>query len=294
MVLVRNNIDNWPSRITVIEDVPLFFIEYIASMLKDSNEFPYTIYCPADSLGKISTTPKLFSLSADKLLYLERLDNKTVVKCFDLNEICVIEYGQILLYSWLKIVDSKDAILIEFNSVADRLFAPILKKIRCHINNIEPIEIDIKINDNFSFLTDLNYKFMVNGSYNIPSNIHIEKVIFQPSIFKQVYKIFKKRITEDLLIVTTDKELIIFSDEGTEKVKNTGRYGYTAHFYQLANLNEISFERDYDDEILYVSFKAASKLLYRCRFAYDQAPQLSELKRLLKQKHPHILATSNF
>lgn len=217
---MASHIDSWPMIIKSRDEIPEIFKEnllpYLLENFLDINQVPYIIYAPSDRVGRRISNLKLLCLLDNAIIMLEKLNDKVRTIRYYFNDIVYIEEGQMLLYSWIRIKGiSENALIssiVEFNTVVEKIFQPIIEKLRRTINNIEIKQSKEELIE-FQFLKKLNYKFMNYGSDSIMDGENIVDIVYQEDIYTKFLKFFKKSISPAHLSILTDKELIIIKDD---------------------------------------------------------------------------------
>lgn len=136
---MKSDMDSWARLIKTYDMMPDDFKGFLNDNISTYDPFPYVIYAPADRWGARKTNPKLLCLCDNKLFIFEKTKTDMISHCFLFEDIIDIEKGSVLLYSWIKITGKPNGILlspiIEFNTVVDYLFKPIIEILRKKIPN---------------------------------------------------------------------------------------------------------------------------------------------------------------
>jgi hypothetical protein len=117
----------WPRRIERPEDVPPAFEEQFADSADESAE---VVYVPAP--GSLSSAQKehLVVWSDESLAIHTAQGDRRSVLGSALGEIEQLEWGSVLLHSWMTIWAGGGSVTIHFNSVREDLFRPLVTTIR--------------------------------------------------------------------------------------------------------------------------------------------------------------------
>lgn len=99
----------------------------------------------------------------DKVIFFERLKNKVEDVLYPIQNISYIENGSILLYSWIKgsgVIDGETkSFIVEYNTVVDNIFKPIIERVRVALSDIEMSFVKEELHD-FYCLSTINFKFI--------------------------------------------------------------------------------------------------------------------------------------
>ncbi|EMT38231.1 hypothetical protein V7D15_03805 [Thermoanaerobacter thermohydrosulfuricus] len=222
-----SDINSWARTIKDYSEIPEMFKSYYDKNFKDSTRFLNAVYAPADSWGRRKTNDKLMFLYENNVVFLEKMKNNINAVSYPIENINYIENGSILLYSWLKINGNIEgetrSFVLEYNTVVENIFKPIIEKLRILLCDIETYDKEKEIDD-FDCLRDINYKFM---NYAKKAVLNGEKVIdflYQADIKVPYFKFFKKLKSTSHMIIFTNKELIILEEENVKSTKDA-KYG---------------------------------------------------------------------
>jgi hypothetical protein len=269
-------VDTWPRRIESGEQVPDSFREKFNEILNNISDFPYTIFAPPDRWGRKRTTPKLLSLVQGQLFILEKHKKGISVTRFNLEGIAYLERGKSLLYSWLNVHSRSQqpgSSLVEFNTVTENLFLPIVNRIREMIGEGTEISSGDKHAQNtgfttnpegrskaeqakFDYLSHLNYKFMNFGKDSLLSEGKVIQIIYQPEVRIRRSLFFQKYITPAHIEILTDKELIIIKEDGRNKGRLT--YGGIWNYIPLAQISILTVTHNEKDQCSELALKLLS------------------------------------
>jgi hypothetical protein len=240
--------DSWAKLISSRQEFPEEFAEVFASFLTGLSNFPYTVYAPPYKWGlSKKTNAKLVSIFDNKIIFFEKIKNVIITKEYDFKNINYIERGQLLLYSWIKIVGAINGniitAVIEFNLVVEHLFEHIIKTLRVSINNIiytKNDEISTAERQKFDYLAKINFKYM---SYSIASILPGEKVYsiaYQPLVSKKYFNIFSKIKIFPHILILTETEFIIIQDEKSQ----LSNYGGIRDYLPLRRIINLKSDLD--------------------------------------------------
>ncbi len=245
-----SNMDTWARRISAYENIPEKFKNNFPEY---TGLFPYTVYSPSDIISNVKINERLSCLLDDRLHVLENNHGKIIEKHYLLEDINIIEHGQILLYSWIKVRGIFGEIIIfsvvEFNTVVEELFLQIINTLRKKISAINsPKETGIEA-DKFNFLAKTDYKFMNFGKDCIMPGQHIIRMIYQPAILKKMFGLFSKDVALACLLILTDDVLIKIREQEVPKGMKA-KYGIESIFISLGKIQKMLVEENEKNNFL--------------------------------------------
>jgi hypothetical protein len=224
---------SWARLVRSAEELPQAYRPFIEA-LPSERAFPYTVITPTFAGFLRRETEKLVCSVGDHLYVAEKVKGELVTTCFAFADIHFLEAGAVLLNDWLQIrgraSDGAMAVIrLKFNAVTERLFTPLVEKIRGVANYPSGIdrEAELKKLDNADLLS---YKFKNYARRSILPGAHINAVVSQPEIRKTVVKVlgraFQRTIAMSHVLIVTDRELIIvYDDPDSPKWRDNTRYG---------------------------------------------------------------------
>jgi hypothetical protein len=241
----------WAKLIESYMTVPDVYKDFFEPFQADPRRFPYTVLTPSYEDHQHPTTGKLITILGPEIFILEDIGDAFMQLCYPISEISYVEQGTKLLYSWLKIYgmtghDGLKTTTLNFNSVTDYLFEPILKCIRPNPISTNDTNLSPEI-EKFAHLAQVNYKFM---NYARRSLLGGEKVIhtfLQPEIRKVklafLGKSFYRIISATHITILTDQELIVIQEEAN--CSDQTRYGGIWDYIPLNKIASLTYsEKD--------------------------------------------------
>jgi len=222
-----SDMDSWARPVRDYKDIPEIFRSYYDKNLGKSVGFLNAVYAPADSWGKRKTNEKLLILFETDIVFLENVKNNITSVFYPIQNINYIENGSILLYSWIKINgevngETKSS-LVEYNTVVESIFKPIINKLRILLCDIDISEISEETCV-FDCLIDIDYKFMNYAKNAILNGEKVIDFIYQREIKVPYLKLFTRIKSTSHMAILTNKELIILKEENAKSTKDA-RYG---------------------------------------------------------------------
>jgi len=263
---------SFSKRIESIDTVPEAFMDFFKPILAGGHRFPYTILTPSQHGYIHRSTEKLVCVVDSDIFILERMGDSFGELCFPVSEIIYVGVRNVLLDSSIKItgVTSKSepaTSIVQFNSVTDYLFTPILKKIRKAdaSSNVNTLRAEM---EKFDKWQKSNFKFMNLARNSLLGGERVIHSILQPEIRTNGIKVFGityyKTISPAHAGILTDRELIMIREE----VRHVGedRYGGIWDYIPLNKITDLSV-REVDDDMLslliQLNFEVHLVFLYR-------------------------------
>ena len=240
---------SWARIIESYEDVPeqfrLDFPDY-------SGEFPYTVLVPEDKLslwGK--RNGRMLILLDERLVMLETVKKRIYSVTCPFREILRLEYGKILLHSWLTLETPDNSLHVTFNSTNSQCFEPIIERIRQ--GEHDAVETDDIQKQNgvyqkqlaaFLPLMRANYKYMNYGQQSIRSGDSVLKIVYQPERCLRTVRFLKKvlfrQYASNHLSILTERELILIGESRRRKSSKKNLYGAVFRYIPLQHISSIS------------------------------------------------------
>ncbi len=236
----------WPQIIRIKDAIPEEFKSTLnTTTLCDSPVFPYMIYIPdyhwemSDrGFQFVNSKSILVVLDEDKIHIFEKSESKIISTTLRSNDICYIERGCILLFSWIRICGNNEgsSASMEFITTAERIFDPIIEKLRSHYDN--PIDLSTGVKPKpFDHQKDISIK-MWSYAYDVKKSFlpgqDIIDTVYQSRIYKLNIKKISNLISYSHFIILTNKELILITEEE--------EYGAFWKYIPLNKIENISFK----------------------------------------------------
>lgn len=239
--------DSWARSLHSVEDLPQPFLETFSSLFSDG-PFPYVIYAPPDRWGIKSTPAKLLCLGDNKLVIFEQTGSSISSQSFKYQEITLIEKGTSLLYSWLKIQGiiggQSTSALIEYNTVVNDLFVPVVNNLRTVTHVPSPThKVEKTATDPFRKLRLQNLKFTNLAQESLLPGEDPVFWIFQQTIRGKVLFFFPSLISAAHMHILTDHELILIREEYNKSSKK-GNYGAIWTYIPLPKISALEITAD--------------------------------------------------
>ena len=236
----------------------MLYKRFFEPFLATGRGFPNTVLAPSYEGFIHRTTEKLVCLLDDEIYVLLRNGNTFETQCYPLEEISYVEVRTILLDSRIKIssVNRQGDLVsttIQFNTVTDYLFRPILEKIRlAAVDTQETIQSSER--DKFNQWIRLNYKFMNYAKRSILGGERVIHAILQPRIRVRVLtvlgKTYHRTLSPTHVSILTDRELILIREEARQSGED--RYGGIWDYIPLRKIVGLTM-REKDGNLMVLS-----------------------------------------
>lgn len=250
---MKDTTDYWPRLILDEKDIPESFRDFFTKIYTPQTPFPYTVFILPERYYHRKANPKLICLFNDRICIAEKVNKQINSVCFNIFQISYLEIGVLLLYSWLKIhgmVNGQStSVTVEFNTVVQDLFKPIIEKTRLLIHHIE-LSNDYRIQlqteqQKFDFLNRKDYKYMNYGKDSLMPGCKVNQILFQPDIQVKYMRYFTKTLSLVHQSILTDKELIIIKDDSSDmKMDKRKRYGGISRYIPLQKIKKTELISD--------------------------------------------------
>lgn len=276
----------WPRKIENLEDIPQAFKPYFEKYL--GGDFPYVVFDPAERAFTTRVHAKVICALSDEIRIYEKEKTQVKETCIKVEEINYIEFGTILLYSWITVnfSGSKTGLKLVFNSTAEPLYKPVLSRLR----SMCPEENDAEANpkteeerDKFDFLIKQNHKFMNFGRKSIEPGEEIRRILYQPEIKVPYLKLFGKTFYKSLLkaslVVLTGTELILIREPEDTRTDIAGVKWYLP--LRMVKRMNAGNSADLKKCLLEIVFHDESRLTVELGYSkYEEAKTITESLRL--------------
>lgn len=278
---------SWANRIKSYDEVPDIYKFTFQPLLEVKRDFPYTVLTPTfENRLHSRTTEKLIYALDLEIYVLERVADTVKVYCFPVENISCVEVRIVLLISQITITGiTKDrlpaSITIQFNTVTEALFTPILEKIRRKGSPEGDGGIDSEI-EKFTYLRDVNYKFMNYARRSYMGGERILQVILQPRIQERVFQFFGRTfyrvISPAHLSILTDQEFILIRE--LENRRSFFDYGKAWIYIQLKKIISLSLDEG-DGECSTLSIELPEGVYIKSLFQPSARQEVGQLLALI-------------
>lgn len=279
----------WARRLTAYEEVPPGFQKVFPEPA--ASQFPYTLLLPEEQLSLFhKRNARLLCLYEDRIELFEAVRGNAVSASYPLDTIISLEYGRILLKSWLKLYTTSQPVTINFNSVTENLFQPIIDAIRPVVPSEESRQ---ALNNRqqalskLEFLRKANLKYLNMGLQSLLPDSKILGHVYQPDIHLTTLNLFNKPVFSKFLTchltLLTDKELIVIKESKRTKGKKEGLYGVIFTFIPHRHISRMTFENISGKTDCALNITRSDNTGLRTEYSTESAVNLAEFKEICTQ-----------
>ncbi len=218
---------SWAVKIDVKEKIPAVFQKTMEQVLKECTDIPYMIYAPRNEKKGKPAQDTLLAMSGKVVWILLDEDEEATVFRFPMDEIQVIQVGNVLLQSWIKVCghtsNGNDCVTVYFDTVVEELFVPLVETVRSHMIGIDS-ESGTTETEELNYLKEMSLKFY---NYAVQSVLPGQKVccsVFQPGVLGMASSSSSDHDTTPSLLVLTDEELTVIQETKQEKGESVRKY----------------------------------------------------------------------
>jgi hypothetical protein len=271
---------SWARRIESFADAPGMFHNALRELGATDDAFPYTVLTPTYEGFLRRLSPKLILTRDDNIYILEIVHKQITRTCFPIPGSIDLELGSILLKSWITLRGLTDANVLgattlEFNSVTERLFVPLLNQIR---QADESKQAKTRRTD-FDDVPDITLKFLNYANRSLLPGDHPAAKVWQPEMRTPRFSILGKTwyrtdATSHIAILTPREFILIREDEQEHAVSGT-RYGGVWQYVPLRNLVALTFKEQPD--ALCLTMHLPQNIRVESRFELNKKRDLANL-----------------
>ena len=235
---------SWARRVDAYAEVPVVFQGFFDALAQPPVPFPYTVLTPSYAGFLVRTNEKLLCDLASELCIIERIGDSFTVTKYPVETINYIEFGTVLLKSWLT-VSGRTAQgelasnTTKFNTVTDYLFTPFVGKIRATDGEGETEDLATE-RAKFNHLGKTHFKFMNVAKRNILPGEHVLQSLMQPIIRSEIVRLFGHALSRTLapahMAILTERELIMIRDEDQDFWSGETTHGSIKTYIPLARI----------------------------------------------------------
>lgn len=279
----------WAREIKAQEEVPE---QFQAAFPQFEESFPYTIFIPEDKASKFQQrNPQLIIVFDDHFMHVEQLDNEIVARTSQFSDVFAIDYGVVLLKSWLNIETKAGTFTIRFNTTNDHLFIPIIETIRQQLGQssrqgspYDETEIENQDLSKFDFLDKINFKFMNYGRRCVQNGGSVVAVAYQHEQTLQDIQLFHKtlfrRYKTDFLITLTEEELILIKEDEPIRTNFSPAHGGVFTYIPRHLIEDITFILQPEDSTCLMEITLPNEIKLTCELGKENEA-LPSLQTLL-------------
>lgn len=290
MTGARQTMMSWARVVETLDQVPVLYRESFEKLVNPTGDFPYTVFAPAQSNSRGTTSIEKLILDTDDTLYvLEKAGAKVSTIGFHYDDLYSFQAGNILLYSWFSVVgkttDGKEATTsVQYNESTLRVFEPFFKKMRPLPEDPAPgAETEA---EKLDYLESENFKF---SNFARKSLIRGEKIIqslYQPPKLSQIDKLFGRSFFRSVFLahfdILTDKEVILIGEAEWAAQNAGGRYGGVQRYLPLSKIQSVSLDVS-PDGLLRLTFQVSAGFNVERLFEKRLKVEVESLKKAVDE-----------
>ncbi|HUX11593.1 MAG TPA: hypothetical protein VMW87_01120 [Spirochaetia bacterium] len=235
----------WPKQVSCPEDVPGSFAEELHG--EDLSSLR-VLYAPqaASPFGPQKEHLLLFRGNELTVHTASRRERSTFVT--RLGEVHRLEWGRVLLRSWLAIFAGTSKAMVTFNTVREDLFVPVAAAIRGGSFGDDADEAGSDLTTErakLDYLASSGYKFMNYGRRSLMRDERILSTLYQETFPLHTIRFGGFRLLTQFatpcLLLLTDRELILIREEQEFTWSRRQNYGCVQTFIPVPLLEESQF-----------------------------------------------------
>ena len=280
----------WARQLPSYEEIPPGFQAVFSKPA--ASQFPYTILLPKEQLSLFhKQNARLLCLYEDRLEIFEAVRDRSLSASYPLNAGISLEYGKILLNSWLKLHTASQSITINFNSVTENLFKPVIDAIRPAITAEDSRHVlnnRQHVLSKLEFLRTINLKYFNMGIRSLMPGSKLLGFVYQPDILLTTLNFFNKPVFSKYLTchlsLLTENELILIKESKRTKGKKEALYGVIFTFIPYQQIARCSFENTSGTTDCAMRITCSDNRLLRSEFSRDSAISLENFKVVLRRR----------
>ena len=245
----RQSMRSWAIAVESYDDLPQVYRSFFAPSPSSDGPFPYAVLTPRYEGFLRREQEKLVFCPDSSLYVLQARGNQVLPTVFPLGELHYLEVGSFLLKSWIDLRGRSNQGLLtttlRFNTVSERLFGPLLGKIRggsLPATGADPDAERAKLRE----VAGLSLKLLNYGKSSILPGDRVLDAIWQPEIREEWLSRLGKRLARTRstahLSILTGRELILIRDNPSKDSK----YGATRTFVPLDRIRSVSLAEKKD------------------------------------------------
>jgi hypothetical protein len=292
MTGAQQTMSSWARVIDSVELVPEMHKNAYQALLGNRNTLPYTLLAPAQvSPSGRKSDEKLLCEIGDTLYILQGSAAQVEPTGFRYADICSLELGNILLYSWFSIhgrtITGDDAALtVEFNEATLRHFEPFFRKMRASPAGIDPAGLE-KEQAKFDDLSGINFKYMNFARQCLLPGESVIQFLYQPTNRQPVVTLLGRSLYRTLslahLTLLTDKEVILIGEAERVTESKKGKYGGVLVYLPLRSLVSVSLQEQ-SNGLLRLTFQTSANAQAERLFDAVHLGEVEALKKAIESR----------
>ncbi len=238
---------SWVKQVNGVDEVPETFQEIAKDKINSS---VYVLYVPRQGSLTVNDREALVIMSDSGIFVAENAEGNLTTIDHPFDGIDYLEYGAILLKSWVKVFSEHGMSDVQFNSVSYDLVKPLIDKVRTLSKKSKSVAKDASFDaqlQKFGAIDRNDLKFKSYCEEGLMAGDIVRQFAYQgPSLYAR-----KEFLGVDLLTsfvaphaaIVTDDELILMDEEVVFKRTNRPTYGMVFKYIALDKLEGIQLEK---------------------------------------------------
>ncbi len=291
MTGARQTMLSWARPIEAYDDLPALYRASFQALAGGAADFPYTLLAPPQEGAPEAhrTAESVLCDLDDKLYVLEQIGSQIVTNGFSYSDICSLEVGNVLLYSWFSIQGrslsgTAGALTVPFNEATLRHFTPFFQKMRPAFTPPAPAAL-LAEQAKFDPLAGQNFKLMSFARQSLLPGERVLQTIYQPgsrlSLLGWLGKRFAPAIPLSHLTILTDREVILIGDAEGIAERKRSKYGGVRRYLARRSFVSADLERRFDD-LLILRLHFSPQVRVERRFDLERLADVENLKKALE------------
>jgi hypothetical protein len=275
---------SWARAIEGRDQVPEAYRSFFETGSGSAGPFPYTVLTPSYEGFLRPTVEKLVCCSDRQIHILEMKRHTLNCTSFAYDAIAQIEYGVLLLHSWITISGTADnqalaTATFKFNSVTAHLFGPILEKMRPAADPTGGADLRVE-QAKFDPLMRSNYKFMNYARRSLRPGARVVQSLMQPELRAKLVTLFGRTLSRSVaaahMLILTDSELILVREEESSRWGHDRPYGGIWSYIPLDKITSVTVT-ERDASLLVLSIALAGQAPLTSLFSASNKPAVELL-----------------
>jgi hypothetical protein len=240
----RQTMMSWARVLRSYDEIPAVYREVIRPLVEGRSVFPYLVFAPVMSGTRHKDSEKLLCDVDDTFYVVERASGRLTTTGYPWRTARDIEFGNILLYSWitlsgLTMAGVAAATTVVFNLATQRYFAPFINKLRpapagADLGSVKAEQAKLDA------LASASFKFMSFAGESLVPGQKVRQMVWQPELRQPAASVLGitlyRTVSLAHLTLLTDQELILIWDDERSVKKASIRYGGVWRYIPLRHL----------------------------------------------------------
>lgn len=240
--------EGWARRVRSVEDAPSAFRELLSGL----GSLEHVVASPKDAAAWDGPGDRIFILGdRDLTVAVSTGGGPPVARRMILSELRRLEWGRILLNSWISLGDAESEIRLPHNAAVEPLFLPILDRARREMSGVAA-NARFGGNPALDELIRVNFKFHSYADVIVGADSRVRALAFSPEIRARLFGVTIGIKTPNQLMILTDHEWIFIAEEVAPArfLRSRSPYGAITAIHPRAWVADAVLERAEDPALL--------------------------------------------